>query len=64
MTKRRRKKIDKLMFNSANDYLRKGKFGYLYKQGKLYERHKEYLYKMNVRSYNRFAKRLLEKYKE
>lgn len=64
MTKRRRKKIDKIMFNPAHDYIRKGKFDYLHKQGKLYEKYEEYLRKMNNRSFNRFAKRLLEKYKE
>lgn len=61
MTNRRRKKIDKIMFYPAYKYLSKGKFDYLYKQGKLYEKYEEYLRKMRERSFKRFAKRLLEK---
>lgn len=64
MTKRKRKKINKIMHYSAYDYVRKGKFDYLQRQGRLYRKHEAYLCKMNRRSFERLTKRLLEKYKE
>lgn len=64
MTKRRRKKINRLMSDSAYKYVEKEKFAYLLKQAKLYNKHKSYLLKMGNRTFQRFTQKLLAKYKE
>lgn len=60
MTKRRRKKINKIMHGSTYDYIRKGKFEYLLKQSRIYRRHEMYLCKMNRRSFEKLKQELLE----
>ena len=56
MTKRRRKKLYKIM-HTVYTYIRKGKFDYLYRQNKLFEKHARYLAKMQKHSFYQFFKR-------
>lgn len=52
MTKRRRKKVHKIM-SYPSSYVEKGKFAYLMRQAKLYNRHAGYLRKYALRSFNK-----------
>ena len=61
MTKRRRKKINKIMSN-AFPYVEKGKFAYLYRQAELYRKHAKYLVKHSSRNLKRNLKRFTEDY--
>ena len=60
MTKRRRKKLNRIM--SDYSYIERGKFTYIYKQISLYRKHKSYLNKMSNHAWKKFTKELLEKY--
>lgn len=62
MTKRRRKKIDKILHDAT--ILEKVSFAYYYKQCKIFKKHEFYLCRMNRRSYRRSAKQLLKICKE
>lgn len=62
MTKRRRKKIIKIMYTSTYKYVSKGKFDYLFRQTKLFRKHETYLDKMCKRDWKKVTEKLLEKY--